>query len=76
MISIEFHDIVSEPDYVLTYVVMCAMYKSKWIFVRHKDRETWEVPGGHIEIGETPDEAACRELYEEAGATKLNCSSL
>ncbi len=70
LISIESYDIVSEADYVLTYVVMCAIYKGKWVFVRHKNRETWEVPGGHIELGETTDEAAGRELYEEAGATK------
>lgn len=35
---------------------------------QHKKRTTWEVPGGHIEEGETPEEAARRELYEESGA--------
>jgi ADP-ribose pyrophosphatase YjhB (NUDIX family) len=29
--------------------------------------ETWSVFGGQIERGEEPDEAASRELYEEAG---------
>jgi 8-oxo-dGTP pyrophosphatase MutT (NUDIX family) len=27
----------------------------------------WVIPKGHIEAGETPEEAACREVAEEAG---------
>jgi 8-oxo-dGTP pyrophosphatase MutT (NUDIX family) len=30
----------------------------------------WEPPGGGIEIGESPHEAAIRELYEETGYTE------
>ncbi|UVI33143.1 NUDIX hydrolase [Paenibacillus spongiae] len=28
----------------------------------------WDIPGGHVEEGESPAEAARRELYEETGA--------
>lgn len=35
--------------------------------MRHRERSTWEFAGGHIEAGESPDEAAARELYEETG---------
>jgi 8-oxo-dGTP diphosphatase len=52
----------------LTYVVIGTRYRDRWIFVRHKLRRTWEMPGGHIEEGETPFEAARRELQEETGA--------
>ncbi len=57
----------SVDDAELTYVVMGARYLGKWIFVRHRERLSWELPAGHIEPGEEPDKAALRELYEEAG---------
>ena len=53
------------PSY--KYTVICANYKGKWILSRHKKRDTWETQGGHIEAGETPLEAAKRELFEESG---------
>lgn len=49
------------------YTVICSNYKGKWILSKHRDRDTWETQGGHIEPGETPLEAARRELYEESG---------
>lgn len=51
----------------LNYVVMGARYRNKWIFVRHRERTTWEMVSGHIEYGESAHEAALRELSEEAG---------
>ena len=53
------------PSY--KYTVICASYKGKWILSKHKKRDTWETQGGHIEDGETPLEAAKRELFEESG---------
>lgn len=58
---------ISEPQ--LKYVVMGARYRDKWVFVRHRNRSTWEMPAGHIESGESADRAAVRELYEEAGVS-------
>jgi 8-oxo-dGTP diphosphatase len=54
----------------LTYVVIGARYMDRWIFVRHRDRSTWEMPAGHIEKGESADRAAVRELFEETGAVR------
>jgi len=53
----------------LLFVVVCSRYEGKWLLSRHKDRDTWETQGGHIEPGETPLDAALRELYEESGVT-------
>lgn len=50
------------------YVVIIARYQRKWLLCKHRERDTWETAGGHIEIGETTFEAAKRELYEETGA--------
>jgi len=54
-------------DYV--FVVVCSYCGGKWILSRHSERDTWETQGGHIENGESPLEAAVRELYEESGIT-------
>ena len=50
------------------YVVVMSKYQGKILLSRHRDRTTWETQGGHIEPGETPLDAARRELYEESGA--------
>ena len=36
------------------------------LFVEHPERG-WEIPGGHLEPGETPGKAMLRELKEETG---------
>jgi 8-oxo-dGTP diphosphatase len=56
----------------LTYSVISARSNGQWIFVRHHNRTTWEIAGGHIEDNETPFEAALREVREETGAIDLN----
>ena len=53
-----------------------AFHNGKWLFSKHKDRTTWETQGGHIETGETPLEAAKRELYEESGAIEFDIEPL
>lgn len=39
--------------------------------VKKRDRERWGFPKGHVELGETDEEAARREIEEETGLTNL-----
>ena len=54
------------------YVVVLSRYQGKLLLSRHKKRTTWETQGGHIESGESPLDAAKRELYEESGAIRFD----
>ena len=64
------------PEEKMTFAVMVARYQDHWLFCRHKDRSTWEWPGGHIEAGETPLQAAQRELEEETGAIRYRLTPI
>ena len=58
------------------YVVVFTRYRGKLLLSRHRQRDTWETQGGHIEPGETPGQAARRELFEESGAAAFTLQPL
>lgn len=58
-------------DALLKFAVILAKSDGKWIFCKHKARNTYEIPGGHREQGEAIDDTAKRELYEETGAVRF-----
>jgi 8-oxo-dGTP diphosphatase len=72
MTKVNFFNTNFLPPESLTYSVIAARYKKEWLYVRHCDRSTWEIPGGHIEEGESPFDAARRELAEETGAEEFD----
>ncbi|MBU5313847.1 NUDIX domain-containing protein [Tissierella carlieri] len=71
MIKVNFHDLNTVEDAKLQFAVIMAKYEGKWIFVRHKERLTWEIPGGHRERNEDINFTASRELMEETGAQEF-----
>lgn len=52
----------------IKYVMVVARYQDSFVFCKHKDRTTYELPGGHVEANEDILTAAKRELEEETGA--------
>ena len=70
MAEVIFHNQVS--DELLQFAVIIAKTNGKWVFCKHRERDTYEVPGGRREAGETILETAKRELREETGAIDFN----
>lgn len=64
--SVNFYD--NTPDKLLKFAVIVAKTNGKWVFCKHKNRDTLEVPGGHREPNENIIDTAKRELVEETGA--------
>lgn len=64
--KVKFYEQVN--DSLLKFAVIISKSNGKWVFCKHKERDTLEIPGGHREINESILEAAHRELKEETGA--------
>ena len=73
-VQVNFYEQVE--DELLKFAVIISKTDGKWVFCKHKARDTYEVPGGHREIGETIFETAERELREETGAIDFNISPI
>lgn len=67
--QVNFYDKVD--DNLLKFAVIISKSKGKWVFCKHKERDTYELPGGHRENGERIDDTAKRELMEETGAIEF-----
>ena len=76
MIKVDFYDLNTTEDSNLEFAVIMARYNDKWVFSKHKQRDTWEIPGGHREKMESIEGCASRELVEETGANKFKLTPL
>ena len=52
---------------MLTTVYTMGVKEGQFLMVYNPKRQGWEMPGGSIEPGETPEEDARREFWEESG---------
>jgi 8-oxo-dGTP diphosphatase len=68
----------TERDWTKPYRLTAAVYAMRdgQILLLERARGMmigfWSVPGGFVDPGETPQEAAVRELFEEAGLAVLS----
>lgn len=53
-----------EIDFTVDVVIV---YQNKVLLRHHEKYHKWLFPGGHVELHETPEDAAVREAYEETG---------
>lgn len=74
MIEVKFYNEVA--DELLKFAVIISKTNGKWVFCKHKERDTYEVPGGHREESENILETAKRELKEETGALDFTISPI
>ena len=68
--KVNFYDKVD--DSLLKFAVIISKAQGKLVFCKHKDRDTYEVPGGHREPEEAILDTAKRELQEETGAVEFS----
>lgn len=71
MVQINLYDCIMDSS-KLIFVDIVAKYNGRWVLCKKNNKDTWECPGGHIEKGETPEQAAKRELWEETGAIEFD----
>lgn len=72
--EIQFYDHVE--DELLKFAVIISKHNGKWVFCKHRERDTYEIPGGHRESGESILMTAKRELMEETGALNFTITPI
>lgn len=76
MFKVNFYELNTIEASKLKFAVIMTKFNGQWLYVRNKNRSTWETSGGHREEKESINDAASRELYEETGATKFKLTPI
>jgi len=61
------HELESDIYKPLLITFMAIRHAQDFLLVHHRERQAWELPGGHIEGAESARDCAVRELFEETG---------
>ena len=72
--KVNFYDCIEDSKH--QFAVIIALVNGEYIFCKHRQRCTLEIPGGHREVAEAIDDTAKRELYEETGALEYEIKPL
>lgn len=73
--KVQFFDEPEKFSDVINHVLIICQIKDKWLLTNHKSRGL-EFPGGKVEKGESLEEAAKREVWEETGAILKELTAL
>ena len=57
------------PSQELVSTALVVAFISDCLLTTNLRSRGWDIPGGHVEPGEHPEETVRREVYEETGAT-------
>ncbi len=74
MLKVSFYNNID--DGLLKFAVIVSKSRGKWVLCKHKERSTYECPGGHREAREDILSTAKRELYEETGAIEYSIKKI
>ena len=63
--EIKFYNVGYTSNDKFHFAIICAAYKGKWIFVIHKDHDTWEIPAGYREEDEESMNLAVKAGFKQ-----------
>ena len=63
----EMRKLIGNKPLLLVGTSVIAVKDEMILLQKRADNGLWGYPGGYLEIGETPEESAKREFYEETG---------